>query len=1058
MRILATSAFRTAASGMAGLFFLAFWIGSAWVTPLTAQEGTVTDTGSRSTTATGTRGEYALTLLRPGNYQMTISSSGFRTYARTNTLPTSVASVEMGAVWSITSIFSVTCPIWSCTSMFAFMPTSSTMIDNTSITRIPLNGRLNINGLLALAPGIQNAGSQDQVPYYGVSPNAGGAPGTANVGISLDGVTHVTLNIERGLAHYPPLEALQEVRVMASGAGAEFGKPTQIVVATKGGTNELHGQVLEFNRNRALAAKNFFATHLPKPAYNRNEFGASLSGPFTIPRVYDGRNRTFYLLDYEGFRLVQPTTSSSQVATAAMRQGNFAGLAPITDPFTGMPFPGNTIPSSRLNGVTQRLGELYPLPNTSGTGAAGTGVNLVENISTVQAVDRGSARVDQKLSDSTQLAFSFLAENLGPNPSPGAVSTFGGMAGIGEVIRKPNLSLTHTFSPTVISESRVGYQHLRVFRTPQNYNLGASSIIPGLPPQDIDGAPQVSITNIQGMGEAGSSDLDQLTSFKQTVTVVRGTHTLKAGGTYVFGTHWNMFAVSPQRGRYDFNGRYTRTAYADFVLGYPSFTQAPSPSAKVTKGVGSRYEAFLEDTWKISPRLTATLGIRYDLQWLRPDAQEYGALFIPSAGKVAVFAETMPSAAIPAAVNAYPVVLSKSLGLPVNVAEYAGRDTNNVAPRIGLAYKLTNKTVVRTAFGIYYSVYRVGELSSVHNLPFVIVGSYEQPAGATPGFTMNNPFPGAGTVPANPGVWGQDHSVNPYSIQYNTTVEREVWNGVGLRVSYVGQRNIKQWGNPGINNPLPAPGAVQPRRPYQPFGSISLNGSPIFQSTLNQLQGGIEKRYNSGLLLTAQYSYTRLLGTENFQSPVNYNDSRGNIGGYRRHVFVTSFVYDLPLGKGKMLLSGVQGFANALVGGWQLSGVISGLSGTPFSPSFSTSVVGSVGGRPDVVLGQALYPEQRTLNRYFNPSAFSVPADFTFGNASYNLLWGPGQQNWDLSLVKNTAIGERLNLQLRMDAFSVFNHPTFGNPAATITNTATVGRISSAGGNRTVMIGAKLAF
>ena len=311
----------------------------------------------------------------------------------------------------------------------------------------------------------------------------------------------------------------------------------------------LHGGVLEFNRNRVMAAKNFFATQLPKPPYNRNEFGGHLSGPLVIPHLYDGRNKTFFLVDYEGFRLVQATTSSQQVATPAMRQGNFAGLATITDPLSGTPFPGNMIPSNRLNPVTQRLGQLCPLPNMPGTGTAGTGVNLVENIATNQTVDRGSVRVDQRISDKTQLAFTFLTQNLGPNPLAGSVSTFGGMAGIGEVLKKPILSITHTFSPSIISESRIGYQHLRIYRIPQNQNLGTTSIIPGLPFQAIDGAPQITINNIVTMSEAGSRDLDQSISFNQSVTIVRGAHTFKIGGTYLFGTHWNLAAQGPQRGR-----------------------------------------------------------------------------------------------------------------------------------------------------------------------------------------------------------------------------------------------------------------------------------------------------------------------------------------------------------------------------------------------------------------------------------------------------------------------------------------------------------------------------
>ena len=328
---------------------------SGQVVPQASVELVNPETGSRSVATTGGEGGYVLTLLRPGTYQMTIAHPGFRTYQRSNI----VLEVNQKANIDVRLEIGQTSEKVEVSGEAAPISTEATdigkVIDNTSIARIPLNGRLNINGLLALAPGIQNAGAQDQVPYYGLAPNAGGAYNYAAVGISLDGMSHSILNIERGMTEYPPPDAIQELTVITSGAGAEFGKPNQIVVVTKGGTNQWHGHALEFNRNRVMAAKNFFATQLPKPAYNRNEFGASFSGPVTVPHVYDGKNRTFFMVDYEGFRLVQATTASAQVATPAMRQGNFAGLAAITDPLSGVPFAGNAIPATRLNPVTARL-------------------------------------------------------------------------------------------------------------------------------------------------------------------------------------------------------------------------------------------------------------------------------------------------------------------------------------------------------------------------------------------------------------------------------------------------------------------------------------------------------------------------------------------------------------------------------------------------------------------------------------------------------------------------------------------------------------------------------
>lgn len=1019
---------------------------------------TNTDTNTDSTTVTGSSGNYVLTLLRPGPYTLTVTSPGFQEYSRPGIVLEINQTMKIDVPLTIGQISQKAEVSAEPSIIVTENAQVGKVIDNKSITQLPLNGRLNIMGLMSLAPGIQNAGSQDQVPYFGITPTVSGGSTTQSVAFSMDGITNTMSWIERGLVEYPPLDGLQEFKVITSGADAEFGKANQVIVVSKGGSNEFHGELYEQNRNKALAAKNFFATGLPLPAYNRNEYGGNFSGPVLLPH-FNGRDHTFFFLNYEGFDLLQASTTSQQVATAAQRAGDFSGLPAIKDPLTGAPFPGNQIPAGRLNTVDQKLGQLYPLPNTAGTGPAGTGVNLVQNIPYVSSVQRGSFRIDHRLSDNTQLGFSFLKENVGPNPSPGPVSTFGGLAGIGEQLTLPSLTVNHIFTPTIVSETRLGFQHMRIFRTPQNYNLNSSSIIPGLPAQSIDGAPQIKILNIVSMSEAGSSDLQQDLNFVQNLTIVRGPHSIKTGFTYNFTNHYNIAATSPQRGAYNFTGRYTGSGYGDFVLGYPDTTQLPQPAALAGKFAANRYAAFVQDDWKINPRFTVNLGIRYELQLIRPVVYGQAAMFIPSVNKIAVFAGTMPTGAIPAAVSAYPVVLSSSLGLPTSLMDYLGQNKNNFAPRVGIAYMLGARTVLRSGFGMYYNVLPLNYTQSAqNNIPFLTVGTYEQPSGNIPGFTMYNPFLGNLSLPANPNAQLYNATTTPYNLQWNMTLETQVKGATALRLTYVGQRNVGQLGNPNINQPLPQPGAVQPNRPYQPFANITLNDMPIFQSTSHALQAGLEKRYSNGLLLTGQYSFTRAIGTESYQNPTNYNDSRGNLSNLRRHVFVGSYVYDLPFGKGRPFLSGVSRTADYLVGGWQISGLVQALSGAPFSPSFSTTIVGSVGGRPNIVPGAGLYPANRTVAQYFNPSAFSVPAPFTFGNAGYDLLWGPGQYSWDMGVSKTVPIVERLKLELRMDAFSVFNHPTFGNPATDITNTATVGRITSAGGNRTIQFSGKLYF
>jgi Carboxypeptidase regulatory-like domain/TonB dependent receptor len=1017
------------------------------------------DTTISSSTNTGSSGGYVITLLRPGRYKITVSQPGFKTFEQTgiNLEVNQRARVDVPlSVGQLTDRIEISGepPIIETEDSAV-----GKVIDNQSITQLPLNGRVNIMGLMALAPGIQNAGAQDQVPYYGITPQVAGGSTTGSVAFTLDGITNQLTWIERGLVEYPPLDGLQEFKVITSGASAEFGKANQVVVVSKSGNNELHGELYEYNRNREFTAKNFFAESLPNPAYNRNEYGGNFGGPIVIPHVYNGRNRSFFFMNYEGFNLVQASTVSQAVPTVAERAGNFAGLPAITDPYTGAPFPGNVIPSTRINPVDVRLGQLYPLPNTAGTGAAGTGVNLVQNIGYQSGVQRGSFRIDHHISDQTQLAFSYLQENVGPNPSIGPVSTFGGLAGIGEHLILPVLSLNHVFSPTVVSETRIGYQHQRIFRIPQNYNLGTNNIIPGLPFQPIDGAPQITITGIVSMSEAGSSDLQQDINFVENLSVVKGSHSFKMGFNYEFTTHYNIAAESPQRGAYAFNGQYSGNSVADFVLGYPTSTQLPTPAALIGKFVANRYNFYFLDDWKVTPKLTVNLGLRYELQVIRPEIHGDAALYIPGQNQIAVFANSYPSGAIPAAISAYPVTLSKNLGLPTNLMSYIGQDPNNFAPRVGLAYSLTPHTVFRSGFGVYYNVLTLNYTQAAQtNIPFLVVGTYEQPAGKIPGFTMSNPFPGSASVPANPNAQAYQHTSTPYNLQWNGTVEHQLKGGVGLRASYVGQRNVGQFGTPNINQPLPSPGPVQPNRPYQPFATISLNDDPIFQSTTHQLQGGVEKRYNNGLLVTAQYSFTRALGTETYMNPTNYNDSRGPLSALRKNVLVTSYVYDLPFGTGRPFLSHLSPAANYIIGGWQISGLVQALSGLPFSPSFDTTVQGSVGGRPNLILGVPLYPSNRSINNYFNPAAFAMPANYTYGNAGYDILWGPGQYTWDMGLSKRIKLIERAMLELRVDAFSVFNHPTFSNPASDISVTSTVGRITSAGGNRTVQIGAKLTF
>jgi hypothetical protein len=1039
------------------------------------------------TTKTESSGAYQIPLLLPGTYTLTVRYTGFKTYRQTGILleinhhAEIAVSLQLGTeVQQV--VVNAAAPVLTTDNA-----TIGKVDDSTTIQMMPLNGRLTITGLMALAPGIQNAGMQDQVPAYGIAPSIGGVYSYNGVGFTLDGNRNEAGNIERGLGEYPPLDGIEEFKVITSNASAEYTNLGQVIVISKGGSNQIHGTLLEFNRNRFSAAQDFFHTSQRLAGYNRNEFGGNVSGPVYFPGIYDGRNRSFFFFNFEDMRLYQPNSASAQVPTVKMRQGNFSEFSQtIYNPLTGVAFPGNIIPTAE-NPVSAWFQTYYPLPT-----ASGTGVNLYQQWVVPSLVPRWTWRGDHAVSSKTQINGSAMINFMGPYPSSGPVSTFGGMSQVGEHIINSQIALTHTFTPTIVSESRLGYLHQTVFRTPQNFNMNTCAHIPGLPcSQPVDGAPQLSISNIQAMSEAGSHGLDQDISFNENVSIVHGKHLMKIGYMFFHNRDYSVGAGIPQRGKYDFNGQYTALgvkgagiAYADFYLGYPDYTQLYTPPTYIGISRGNRDTFFFIDQWQLTPKLTANLGIRNEYDFLQPFLNG-DAMFIPTLGTLAVFntpnftPNTYPKGTDQYLVSKYNIQLASKAGLSSNdIIKYmGGNDLNNWAPRVALAYKVTDKTVVRSGFGVYYQVWNTGFNSAAYTsqMPFFAVYTYTNTAvptatGApnplTPGISMNAPFQATGTVPANPTatLWGKPKT--PYTLNWNFSVERELLRDATLRVAYVGYRNNKMFGTADINGPMPSPGVnpqtVRPWNTPYGFSTVNLSNANIFNNTDSELQIGFQKRYSKGLLLSSEYMWSRVLGTASYYSPHNYNDSYGEVTGYRHHSLQMAYVYDLPFGPHQHWLGGSTGVVAKAVGGWSLSGVTAILSGQPFSPSFNSTVTGWPASRPDRVAGAALYPATRTVSQYFNASAFALPAVGSYGNSSYNLLFGPGLQNWDMSLSKSTFIyRERIRLLFRFDAFNAFNHPQFANPSANISATSTVGKITSICSTceaRTISLGAKLIF
>jgi hypothetical protein len=1039
-------------------------------------------TNSIHTVITSDVGSYTVPQLPPGTYSVKVNKGGFEVFEEKEfTLAIDqVAKIDakltIGSDQQTVTVTGEDPVIQTETSSVGLV------VDSATIQNTPLNGHVSILGLLNLVPGVQDVAAQDQVPVRGVTlafgTNQRNSYGDA--GFTLDGVTNEEIELQRGEGEVPPLDAISQFKVITQGAPAEFNQPNQVIIVSASGGNALHGEVLEFNRSRGTGAKPYFfgaASAAPaRPPYQRNEYGGNLSGPIYIPHFYNGKDRTFFFASYEGFHLTQSNPLTSTQPTTAERNGDFSCFlaggscatpsAPntvIMNPLTGQPFPGNKInvPFNPVDVQLQNL--LLPQSTTQTVGA----VNTFELVPHTTEVTRFNLRVDHKVSERDQIRGTWLRAYYGPfsdvAPQGNGSSLAGGVARDGEHNDIFVAGWTHTFSPTLLLDSYASYLHLPLYRDAQNYKTDFSSIIPGLGPQLLEGAPSLTITNITPFTEAGSKNLEQTYQGNTALTKVLPKHTIKAGISYLYNDSWQDSSTS--HGGFTFTGRYSNIAYADFLLGYPDTTTNATPHDYVVRFNSSQYAGYIQDDWKPIPKLTLNYGIRYDLQIFHDNPYGTESLFVPSVGKVVVFANQYPAATNPLYIA--DTVLAPTVGLPTSMFAYLGQSKTNIAPRFGFAYQLEPKTVIRGAVGQYYNLLPSSYVDGgFGNLPFVNTVMYTN--STSPSITMNAPFAATASVPANPSTFAQHKTVTPYTEQYNLVIEQQLPGAVDLRIGYIGQRTIHQNNHGGTGNTEPdinysAPGTTveQSRRPYQPFSTITEAFDPIYHTTANSLQVGLHKQYRHGLMVNAEYQWIRVLGIENHQNPTAIGDSYGPISSITPQTLEVSYAYEFPLGQNKMLFGRANAFTNKLISGWQLAGLTSFQTGQPFSVTYTAPGSQTYGatGRADRVAGVPLYPAHKTNAEWFNPAAFTAPAPYAFGNSGYDMLRGPNYQNWDMNLEKNTAIGERYKLQLRGEVFNVANHPNFGVPSSAVSNPASNGVISSVvNESRTIEFAVKFNF
>jgi outer membrane receptor protein involved in Fe transport len=1013
---------------------------------------TVTNQGTNiaAKALTTSEGQYTITNLDPGTYSVTVTASGFKE-SRVRDIVLFVnqtarldVRLEVGSITSRIEVEAAAPIVQSETSSVG------QIVDSRQVQKMPLDGRGNIFNLLALAPGVQATGQ---------NPMISGGTWFGSTNMTVDGIASNDTGNERLSPVAPSLESVEEFKVIANGASAEFGSGgAQVLLATKAGTNDFHGSLFAFNRNRALAAKNFFATNLPVPPFNRNEFGGALGGPIL-------KDKLFFFGAYEGLRRVTTTTNVTSQPTVALTQGNFAGFAAIRDPTTNAPFLNNQIPTSRFNPQAQSLLKYFSTPNLPGSGAGGLGNNFVYNTPTREGNDRYTGRVDYQVTQKDKITGRYYFAGNGPyvngvgvSGATGATDKYGNWSGFGASSHNAGVSYTRLISASIINEFRVGFLQINYYRTPQNNSLDPSTLIPGITPPapGLGGMPTVNITGFNGLfDQPGSGDLQRNYQFFDNLSWVRGAHTMKFGGEYQRVSAFNRQNPAPARGSFSFDGRYTGNAFADFLLG-DTFATSVTTNSLQTEPRNNRGALFFQDDWTVSSRLTLNLGVRWEYEGPFQNGKGNLANFYPGIGLVVLAGTPSPVFAKLPYLNGSDVHLDTS--------NYVNKNLHNFAPRIGFAYRPfgTSRFVVRSSYGIFYNVIGgyIGPLNLANNVPFQTIQTYTATPGNTPSLTLANPFPGTGAITANPIVnAAAKNRTNGYMQQWNFTLEGEVFKNTALRASYVGNKGTHLDRRLNLNDPGPAPGIVQLRRPYQPYADINYYESGA-NSILNQLQLGAVRRLTTGLSFAVEYQLSHELNEQPFgiaapTSPFNAHLDWGNADFISRNYATINFTYDLPFGKGRYIsLSGIK---DKLFGGWQLASISSVGSGQPFSVTFTSTTVGWPSSRANLVGNPS---GAGTIAQWFNPAAFAVPGPYTYGNSPRNFLYGPGIINWDQAFYKLTNITERTRLEFRAEFFNIMNHANFGTPASiNISVPSTVGKISSTtNASRDIQFGMRLSF
>lgn len=1032
------------------------------------------------TTVTDARGQYRLFAITPGTYEIRVAAANLETALRPAVVVEAASQVKTDFRLGVAAVAESVQVTDTAPLLQTQDGSVGGIVTANELRRLPVNGR-NYTRLIQLMPGTSNRGSsQSQGTFSGTSLVAVNGQRQQDNNFTLDGVDNNFL-FQNSPGASPPMDSISEFRVL-NNTSAEYGRSAgaNVSIVTKSGTRDLHGSLYEYLRNDKLDANGYFSnrTGLNKLPFRQNQYGVALGGPLEIPKLYHGREKTFWFFNWEGFRQRQAQPRISTVPTTAQRQGDFNDLnRNVYDPFSAtvgptgalirQPFPDRKIPVARFNPATALyLNEVIPAPSFGGIAN-----NLVNPQPVSNDRDAWIARGDHTFSESDSVSVRYLRQRVS-FVTPTNFPTVSSVARYD--VHNFGVSWIHIFAPSLVLESRFGYNNPNLPIADRNSAITRQEFIqrsglrmyqaeiPGgaLPALNAGGIFSYPV----GTGGGGRITDDKIFQPSATLSYLRGRHSIKAGFLLQV-RHFQQDAADPMNGNAVFDTRLTSlstdsgsgSSVASMLLGTPSSIQRGSGTVLID--ARSPLQAyFIQDDIRISRRLTVNLGVRYEYNTPAYALDDgIGTLDVARDPQTGAFS---------------PVLLwagnNQFTGEGPNRGEF-GRalqkpDRNDFGPRVGFAYQATSKFVVRGAFGMFYNSTFFQELLDKRKFyPYIPQQSITANTGTIPNLLITDDGPPYAT---NIGGWAQSpHKQTPYSMQWNLMFQRELAKDLSWDFGYFGSGNRRQIGYTTYNQAMqPGPGPVNPRRRLPTIGNIQ-GGINEFNSSYHSFRTSAVKRFSAGIQFNANYTWSKLMTGQASLSQNIIQDQYNRRADYSRadfdtaHVFQMAYVYDLPFGQGRRFGRQWNGVVQAVLGGWSVEGITRIQTGSPVNVTVGSdrANVGASVQRPDVLRDPNTGGTRSVDQHWFDTGAFQLPAVFTFGNAGANILLSDGRNSWDLAFQKNWGIREGHDLQFRTEFFNLPNHVNFGNPNTNLSSTA-FGTVNSATTSRQIQFALRYGF